>query len=179
MSIDLIKALHNNDYHELQRLSLQENFEDLLNIPHDKKLVPIWYMKKEDTWFRTDIFKLLVDHNAILDFTNEHGQTLLMYCIERGFNEMARALIENDCDLNSQDDAGMSALHYAVYNLDCDMVKILLMCDINKKLKDNCGKTARFYLLNDIRHQLTDKNKKKECLKLFNCIDLLIHETTR
>ena len=81
MSIDLIKALHNNDYHELYRLSLQENFEDLLNIPHDKKLVPIWYMKKEDTWFRTDIFKLLYYIWYIIFFAPFYSIFILFFII--------------------------------------------------------------------------------------------------
>lgn len=166
--IDILKAIHNNDYEELLALSTTLQFSQLINKPINK-IRPIWSIKKDDSLFNEKLFILLVNHNAILDFTNEHGQTLLMYAIERGYTRLAKALIKHDCDLNVQDKAGMSALHYAVYNLDIEMINILLLSDTEKTLKDNCGKTAYYYLIHDVHHQhiLSSEKKKEECRLLF------------
>lgn len=166
---DLIKALHNNDVLEVFNLSKEKEFKSIINIPiKENMLTPIWYMKKNDKYFQEGIFNILVKNNAILDFTNEYNQTLLMYCIERGYTKMAYALLKNDCEVDLQDKCGMSALHYAVYNLDVDMVEVLLTAEINISLKDNTGSTALDYVKNNLHHQHIDNmvQKKKKCFEL-------------
>ena len=166
--IDILKAIHNNDYNELLALSKTSQFKEYLTNPMHK-IIPIWAVKKDDTLFNKDLFTLLVDNGAIIDLTNKYGQTLLMYSIECGYIKLAKALIECDCDLNIQDKAGMTALHYAIYNLDVEMINILLLSDTDKTCKDNCGKTAYYYLINNVRHQhiLEEEEKKKKCIQLF------------
>ncbi len=129
---------------------------------------PLWYMVKNDTHFNEYIFTYLMDvYEADIDSRNEDGQTLLMYCIEKGYFNMIDMLISNDCDVSLQDNVGMSALHYAVYNLDSNIIKLLLLSDIDITLKDNCGETALDYLKNNFYYQHIEDalKKKKECLK--------------
>jgi len=173
LSTDIIKAIHNNKYEELIALSNLPDFKECINAPYmydkDKKMYPLWALKKDNELFDKRILHLLAENDVILDFTNEYGQTLLMYCIERGYIHLSKALIEYDCDLNVQDNAGMTALHYAIYNLDVELTNLLLMCDTDKTLKDNCGQTAYYYLMHNTCHQHIQQasRKKEECIRLF------------
>lgn len=171
LPIDIVKAVYNNNVEKLIALSSSPSFKTVVNTSYtsNKKVYPIWTMKKDNTYFNKDILGILVENDASLDCVNEHGQTLLMYCIEREYTNAAKALIEYDCNINIQDTAGMTALHYSVYNLDVELTSLLLMCDIDKECKDNCGQTAHDYIINDIRHQHIDNItiKKEKCKLLF------------
>jgi ankyrin repeat protein len=170
-SVDLLKALHNNDILEISRLGRHQDFKMIVNVPHkENMLTPIWFMKKDDKYFEETILDVLIKNDAIIDFTNRDEQTLLMYCIERGYIKMSYALLKNDCDIDIQDKCGMTALHYAVYNLDVDMVKLLIKCGIDVNVEDNTGSTALDYVKNNIHHQHIDDivQKKKKCIKLLS-----------
>jgi len=172
-SLALLKALHNNDILEVSRLGRHQDFKMIINVPHkENMLTPIWYMKKTDKHFEENILNILIENDAILDFTNKDEQTLLMFCIERGYTKMAYALLRNDCNVDLQDKCGMTALHYAVYNLDVEMVELLLQCEINVDIKDNTGSTALDYLRNNLHHQIIDDvvQKKKKCLDLLSSL---------
>ena len=173
-SLKLLKALHNNDLLEVSRLGRHQDFKMIINIPHkENMLTPIWYMKKTDKRFEENILNILIENDAILDFTNKDEQSLLMFCIERGYNKMAYALLKNDCNIDLQDKCGMTALHYAVYNLDFEMIEILLQCEITTKIKDNTGSTAIDYLRNNLHHQIIDNidEKKKKCFELLSRLE--------
>ena len=174
-SIELIKkALHNNDVLEVSRLGRHQDFKMIINIPHkENMLTPIWYMKKTNKSFDENILNILIENDAILDFTNKDEQSLLMFCIERGYNKMAYALLRNDCNVNLQDKCGMTALHYAVYNLDVEMVEILLQCEIEVNIKDNTGSTALDYVKNNLHHQIIEGiyQKRKKCVELISILE--------
>lgn len=159
---ELIESIKRNDYIGITEI---DNLENLIK---DSIISPLWYMQKSDKYFNESIFTLLVECGADLDCRNNDGQTLLMYCIEKGYNSIVYMLISNDCNLNIQDKTKMSALHYAVYNLDYDLVKILVTCGIDTSLKDNCGHTATQYLLNNFNHQHIENEvvKRRKCLKI-------------
>ena len=168
-SIELVNALQKNDVFEITRLGRHQDFKMIINIPHKENMLrPIWYMKKSDKSFDENILKVLIANNAILDFKNNDEQTLLMYCIERGYNKMAYSLIINDCDLNARDKCGMTALHYAVYNLDVEMVEFLLQAEIDTNIKDNTGSTALDYVIKNLHHQIIEDiyPKRKKCFDL-------------
>ena len=168
-SMELVSALQKNDVLEISRLGRHQDFKMIVNIPHkENMLTPIWYMKKSDKTFEENILNILIENDAILDFTNKDEQSLLMYCIERGYNKMSYALLRNDCNVDIQDKCGMTALHYAVYNLDVEMVELLLQCEIDVDIKDNTGSTALDYLKNNLHHQIIDNivQKKKKCFEL-------------
>jgi ankyrin repeat protein len=167
--IEIVSALNRNDILELKRLIRDYEFKTYVNIPYKKNaLTPIWYIKKNNSEFNEQILDILVDNDAIIDILNHEDQTLLMYCIERGYNRMAYSLLRNGCIVDIQDNSGMTALHYAVYNLDVDMVKILLKCEIDKNIKDNTGCTALDYIINGVNHQHIDdvKRKRRECFNI-------------
>ena len=162
----LIKSLQTNDISEIKRISKKENFKDMINELSNIYLTPIWYMKKDNIGFVEEMFNVLVDNGAYLEHSNDYGQTLLMYCIERGYTSMAFSLIKADCYLDVRDIAGMSALHYAAYNLDLDTIKVLVGCEAQVDIEDNEGYTPLDYLLIGLKHQFVDTRKRKECIKL-------------
>ena len=169
-STDIIKAIESNNILEITRAGRHQDFKMLVNIPiKENMLTPIWYMKKSNKQFDEQVLNYLIQNEAILDFKNKDDQSLLMYCIERGYSKMAYALLKNDCDIELQDSCGMSALHYAVYNLDIDIIKKLLEVGIDEDIKDNNDSTALDYLLNNLHHQHIENREVKRKL----CFDLL------
>jgi ankyrin repeat protein len=166
---ELIKVIRTNDYISLIDFGATHNISDIIEESPGKSL--LWYMVKNNKKFDEYIFTYLMDvYESDIDTKNADGQTLLMYCIEKGYLNMIYMLISNDCDINLQDDVGMSALHYAVYNLDCNLVELLLLSDIDVNLKDNCGETGVDYLKNNFYYQHIEDalDKKKKCLKSIN-----------
>ena len=164
--IDVVKG---NDYSKLVDYVSTINIEQV--VKEFKTLSPLWYMKKSNEKFNEYVFTFLIDVcEADIDTKNEDGQTLLIYCIEKGYTNMIDMLISNDCDLNLQDNVGMSALHYAVYNLDVNTVKLLLLSEIDVSLKDNCKQTALDYIINGAHHQFIDdpESKRATCFKLIS-----------
>jgi ankyrin repeat protein len=165
---EVIRLIRKNDY----ILLIDYGVNDTLIgdfIKHRKS--PLWYMVKNDKEFNEFIFTYLIDvYEADIDTKNEDGQTLLMYCIEKGYLNMIDMLISNDCDINLQDNVGMSALHYAVYNLDSNLVRLLLLSGIDVKIKDNCGQTALDYLRNNFYHQHIEEPGKKR----YECYDAIL-----
>jgi len=168
----LIKSLQTNDISELKRISKKDNFKDIVNELSHIYLTPIWYMKKDNLSFSKDAFNILVDNAAYLEHTNDYGQTLLMYCIEKGYTNMAIELLKADCNVDTRDRAGMTALHYAVYNLDIEIVKMLIECDINIDIEDNEGYTSYDYLLIRLNHQhvIEPNKKRKEIIKIIDSV---------
>ena len=166
--IDVIKK---NDYTSLIDFGTNCKISYIIDDFVKSKKSPLWYMVKNDKEFNEYIFTYLIDvYEAELDTKNEDGQTLLMYCIEKGYTNMIDMLISNDCDLDLQDNVGMSALHYAVYNLDVNTVKLLLLSEIDVSLKDNCKQTALDYVINGAHHQFIDEpeSKRATCFKLIS-----------
>lgn len=168
---ELIRVIRNNDYTDLIDYCSEINISYIIDDFVKAKKSPLFYMVKNDKQFSEYIFTYLVDvFEANLDTKNEEGQTLLMYCIEKGYLNMIDMLVSNDCDLNLQDNVGMSALHYAVYNLDSNIVRLLLLTGIDIDLKDNCGQTALDYLKNNFYHQHIDDPDKKK----YECYDTIL-----
>ena len=165
---EVIRLIRKNDYMLLLDFGVNDSLiEDFVK----SKKSPVWYMVKNDKEFNEFIFTYLIDvYEADIDTKNEDGQTLLMYCIEKGYLNMIDMLISNNCDINLQDNVGMSALHYAVYNLDSNLVRLLLLSGIDVKIKDNCGQTALDYLRNSFYHQhIEDPGKKR-----YECYDAIL-----
>ena len=168
---ELIRVIRKNDYTSLIDFVSEVNIQYIIDDFVKAKKSPLFYMVKNDKQFSEYIFTYLVDvFEADIDNKNEDGQTLLMYCIEKGYLNMIDMLVSNDCDLNLQDNVGMSALHYAVYNLDSNLVRLLLLSGIDIKLKDNCGQTALDYLKNNFYHQHIDDPDKKK----YECYDTIL-----
>ena len=169
----LINVLQTNDIIELKRMCKKSNFKDLVNELSSTYLTPIWYMKKDNLSFSKEIFDILVENGVYLEHSNDYGQTILMYCIERGYTIMSEELLKADCDIDTRDRAGMTALHYAVYNLDVEVVKNLIECDINIYIEDNEGYTALDYLLIKLNHQFVENAKKKreEIIKILESVE--------
>jgi len=164
----LINVLQTNDITELKRMCKKSNFKELVNEVTTIYLTPIWYMKKDNISFSKEMFDILIENGAYLEHTNDYGQTLLMYCIEKEYTSMVYELLKADCSIDIRDRAGMTALHYAVYNLNTEIVKLLVECDCNVDIEDNEGYTAEDYLLIKLNHQhvVDAVKKRKECLKL-------------
>jgi ankyrin repeat protein len=162
---EFIRVIKKNDY--ISIIDYGASISDVIEYFVNKKQSPLSYMVKNDKEFNESIFCYLIDvYEADIDRKNEEGQSLLMYCIEKGYLNMIYMLIRHDCDINLQDNVGMTALHYAVYNLDSNLVRLLLLSGIEVKLKDNCDQTALDYLNNNFYHQHIEDalDKKKECL---------------
>ena len=167
----LIRVIKKNDYESLIDFGAENSVSDIIEKFTKAKKSPLFYMVKNDKEFNVYIFSYLIDvYEANIDTKNEEGQTLLMYCIEKGYLNMIDMLISNDCDINLQDNVGMSALHYAVYNLDSNLVRLLLLSEIDIDLKDNCGQTALDYLKNNFYHQHIDDPDKKK----YECYDTIL-----
>jgi ankyrin repeat protein len=165
---EFIRAIKKNDYISIIDYGAENSISDVIEYFVKKKQSPVSYMVKNDKEFNEAIFCYLIDvYEANIDSKNEEGQSLLMYCIEKGYLNMIDMLISHDCDIDVQDNVGMTALHYAVYNLDSNLVNLLLLSGIEVKLKDNCDQTALDYLNNNFYHQHNEDalSKKKECLK--------------
>lgn len=170
---ELILVIKKNDYMSLIDFGSRNKISDIIEEFTKAKKSPLFYMIKNDKKFDEYIFTYLVDvFEADIDTKNEEGQTLLMYCIEKGYLNMVDMLVSNDCDLNLQDNVGMSALHYAVYNLDNHLIRLLLLSGIDIELKDNCGQTALDYLKNNFYHQHIDKPSEK----IYECYDAILKE---
>ena len=173
---ELIRVIRNNDYNDLIDYGSEINISYIVKDFTKAKKSPLWYMVKIDKQFSEYIFTYLVDvFEADLDTKNEDGQTLLMYCIEKGYLNMIDMLVSNDCDLNLQDNVGMSALHYAVYNLDSALVRLLLLTGIDVDLKDNCGQTALDYISNNFHHQHIDEPGKNK----YECYESIVGRTQK
>ena len=132
----LCKAIKSNNEYILSNTLVNKAYYKCINMPTSDGLTPIWYMYKNNDSFNENILTMLVDNGVIIDYPNKDQQTLLMYCIEKGYTKMAISLIKNDCELNYVDKAGMSALHYAVYNLDYEMIETLIECGIDINIPD-------------------------------------------
>lgn len=170
---ELIRVIKKNDYASLIDFGAENSVSDIIEEFTKSKKSPLWYSVKKDKQFNEYIFTYLIDvFEADIDNKNEDGQTLLMYCIEKGFLNMIDMLISNDCDINLQDNAGMSALHYAVYNLDSNLVRLLLLSDIDISLKDNCGQTGLDYLRNNFYHQHVNEPGRKR----YECYDAILKQ---
>jgi ankyrin repeat protein len=163
----LIETLKKNDYTGIIDLQDEYNLEEIIL---NSRVSPLWYIPKNDSLFNEAIFTLLVEYGADLDNKNNEGQTILMYCIEKGYRIITDMIISNDCNLDLQDKSKMSALHYAVYNLDYELVRLLVTCGIDVTLQDNCGHTATQYLLNKFNHQHVENaaEKRKKCLEILS-----------
>ncbi len=173
---ELIRVIRKNDYTELIDYGSEIKISYVVEEFTKSKKSPLWYMVKNDKQFSEYVFTYLVDvFEADLDTKNEEGQTLLMYCIEKGYLNMIDMLVSNDCDLNLQDNVGMSALHYAVYNLDSNLVRLLLLSGIDIDLKDNCNQTALDYLSNNFHHQHIDEQGKNR----YECYDSILKRTKK
>jgi ankyrin repeat protein len=168
---EFIRVIRNNNYISIIDFGANCKISYIIDDFIKNKKSPLWYMVKNDKEFNEYVFSYLMDvYEADIDTTNEEGQTLLMYCIEKGYLNMIDMLISNDCDINLQDNVGMSALHYSVYNLDSNLVRLLLLSGIDIKLKDNCGQTALDYLKNNFYHQHIDDPDKKK----YECYDTIL-----
>ncbi len=173
---ELIKVIRKNDYTELIDYCSEINISYIVEEFTKSKKSPLFYMVKNDKQFSEYIFTYLIDVlEADLDIKNEEGQTLLMYCIEKGYLNMIDMLISNDCDIDLQDNVGMSALHYAVYNLDSNLVRLLLISGIDATLKDNCEQTALDYLRNNFHHQHVDEPGRKR----YECYDTILKRSKK
>ena len=173
---ELIRVIKKNDYTSLIDFGSEVNIQYIIDDFVKAKKSPLWYMVKNDKQFSEYVFTYLVDvFEADLDTKNEDGQTLLMYCIEKGYLNMIDMLISNDCDMDLQDNVGMSALHYAVYNLDSNLVRLLLLSEIDVNLKDNCEQTAVDYLRNNFYHQHVNEPGRKR----YECYDAILKRTTK
>lgn len=164
---EFIRVIKKNDYISIIDYGAENSISDVIEYFVKKKQSPLSYMVKNDKEFNEAIFCYLIDvYEADIDSKNEEGQSLLMYCIEKGYLNMIDMLISHDCDIDVQDNVGMTSLHYAVYNLDSNLVNLLLLSGIEVKLKDNCNQTALDYLNNNFYHQHIEDvlDKKKECL---------------
>jgi len=164
---EFIQVIKKNDYISIIDYGAENSISDVIEYFVKKTQNPLSYMVKNDKEFNESIFCYLIDvYEADIDSKNEEGQSLLMYCIEKGYLNMIDMLISHDCDIDVQDNVGMTALHYAVYNLDSNLVNLLLLSGIEVKLKDNCDQTALDYLNNNFYHQHIEDalSKKKECL---------------
>lgn len=59
------------------------------------------------------VLKILLEHGADINFTNENGQTELHMAADRGSIEVLEALAENGADVNFKDKNGQTPVHSA------------------------------------------------------------------
>lgn len=73
-----------------------------------------------------EMIKLLIDRGALLEQTNEHGDTALMEVSKRDVPEAVKLLIERGANVNAKGPFGHTALIYAAYNGQSENIRLLL-----------------------------------------------------
>ena len=86
--------------------------------------------------------KLLVDHGAALNATDEAGETALIHAAERGDVEVIAALLQAGADATVRDRNGVTLLMWAVRFGDVELVRGLLDRGADVSLSDVLGNTA-------------------------------------
>ncbi|ANB59930.1 ankyrin repeat domain-containing protein [Anoxybacteroides amylolyticum] len=89
-----------------------------------------------------ELVRLLVQHGADVNATNEAGTTPLMKAAQFGQTEIVKFLYAHGADINRTDDQGETALSKAVEGNQVATVQFLLQAGANVNIKTTIGKTA-------------------------------------
>ncbi len=73
----------------------------------------------------TEMAKLLIDANALLDTQNKNGSTALTWAAEHGRTEIAQLLIDAGADLNIKDNNGCTALDLSLEKGHYDIATLI------------------------------------------------------
>lgn len=101
------------------------------------------YAAKENYW---DIAKLLIEHNANINLTDEDGKTVLMYAVKAKKWDIVDFLIERGENIKAKNKDSKTILMYAAKSGNLELCKEL----VNKKglnifLRDKKGQTVLTY----------------------------------
>jgi ankyrin repeat protein len=110
---------------------------------------------------------LLEKHQANINATDLHGNTLLEMAISYGRTEIAKILFTKDAMMSE----GRTPLHYASYCNNLEFLKFLLSEEVDAKAKDKDGKTPLHHMACYPRNfhyndNLYNKEKEKKIISL-------------
>jgi len=118
---DYIKAIETGDKMSVLRFVFAGMPTDRLKT-YDNS--PLFYAMRSQ---QKEIFELLLDKDADIDYVNNRSQNLLLLALELGFNDMIPYLINNtNINLMFVDHNGWSAMHYAIEHKDVKTVFMLM-----------------------------------------------------
>ncbi|CAK4654907.1 unnamed protein product [Aphanomyces euteiches] len=94
---------------------------------------------------KLDIVKLLLDHGADVDSTDQDGFTALEWASYNGYFEIVKILLHHDASVNTADKDGMTALMWATRFKYDEIVNELLThgASVNLAERTKDGRTAR------------------------------------
>jgi ankyrin repeat protein len=97
-----------------------------------------------------EIFQMLLEKQAHINWQNNHGRTALMNAISTDNLKIAEILIENGADLEIKDKyMGQTALHYACLNGRIDLVYLMIKKGVDVNILNSRCETP---LMNSLEH---------------------------
>ena len=72
-----------------------------------------------------NLCRLLLEHNAKVNFGDKHGDTPLHWCVRKGDENLCRLLLEHNADVNTQDKDGDTPLHLCVREGNKNLSRLL------------------------------------------------------
>ncbi|CAK4438157.1 unnamed protein product [Aphanomyces euteiches] len=97
---------------------------------------------------KLDIVKLLLDHGADVDSTDQDGFTALEWASYNGYFEIVKILLHHDASVNTADKDGMTALMWATRFKYDEIVNELLTHGASVNLAERNGYTALHWAAN-------------------------------
>lgn len=107
------------------------------------KETPLIYAAQNDS---LEIIKLLIEHNALVDFPGERGWTPLRYAVDKGKIENVRLLIAAGANVNSHDRMRETPLYWAIFRWQLEVARLLIengaQIDIETRANATCLTSA-------------------------------------
>lgn len=117
------------------------------------------------------LFSVFLEKTKNPDQQNQNGETLLMYAIDRGYDEVVDNILAKDINPDIQDTSGWTALIFAIHEQNNDVVSSLLKKGADPCLPDNKKKSPLAYALQerclDIAKMLLDAGADPETKDIF------------
>jgi len=95
------------------------------------------------TWGRTEVVRVLLDHQAKIDAADIHGRTPLMWAAMEGKTETVRLLLDRDANVNASAKGGWTPLHYAADRRHAETAQLLIDRGADAAARNSLGKTPR------------------------------------
>uniref|UniRef100_A0A668ADR6 Ankyrin repeat and death domain containing 1B n=1 Tax=Myripristis murdjan TaxID=586833 RepID=A0A668ADR6_9TELE len=90
----------------------------------------------------TSLLRLLLDHQAQMDFQNQHLEAPLHLAVKNCHIPVIHSLLMAGCNINVTDKVGYTVMHVAAELGRVDVVEMLLKAELDLTIQDRQGKTA-------------------------------------
>ena len=137
---------------EADRVAIARELLDYGANPDERDQKGVYFLHKiirdrKKDWEK--LFSVFWEKTKNPDQQNREGETLLMYAIDRRYDEVVNNILKRDICPNVQDTSGWTALIFAIHEKNNDVVSSLLKKGADPCLPDNKKKSPLAYALQE------------------------------